>query len=114
MWSLIVLIFISIHVCASESICETLRQFHGNKPPMSIDSPFTIVTSAPAVNQSEILIIKIKSIQKELRFGKFIINARSTSPPYTTVSINCLSHGKLLYCLIKSSEDLLHQLMDCD
>lgn len=81
-----------MHECAPESICETLRQFHGNIPPMSIVSPFTIATSASAVNQSEILKIKIKSIQKELSFGKFIINARSSSHPYTSVSVNFLSH----------------------
>lgn len=93
--------FISMHICASELICETLLPFHGSIPPMSIVSPFDIETSASKINQSDILIIKIKSVQTELRFGEFMINARSTSLPYKVVSLkkSIPSHVKYIILL---------------
>lgn len=87
-----------MHLCASETICET--PFHGNIAPMSIVSPFNIVTSASTVNQSDILIIKIRSVQTRHRFVEFMINARSTSLPNRVVSVNILSlcESISLYC----------------
>lgn len=75
---LFVLLLISIPLCTSESICETLIPFHGSIRPMPTVSPFNLVTSSLTVNQSEKIKIEIKSILPELKFGGFLMQARST------------------------------------
>lgn len=72
---------------APESVCDTLLPFHGGGiRPMTTVSPFSIVTTASAVGQGQILTVEIKSSPPELRFGGFMLHARSTSPPYKVVS----------------------------
>ncbi len=72
---------------APESVCDTLLPFHGGGiRPMTTVSPFSIVATASAVGQGQILTVEIKSVPPELRFGGFMLHARSTSPPYRVVS----------------------------
>lgn len=95
MWRLIVVLFISntftptspLPQGAPESVCDTLLPFHGGGiRPMTTASPFSIVTTSSAVGQGQILTVEIKSSPPELRFGGFMLHARSTSPPYRVVS----------------------------
>lgn len=95
MWRAIVLLVISniftltttLPQGAPESVCDTLLPFHGGGiRPMTTASPFSIVTTAAAVGQGQILTVEIKSSPPELRFGGFMLHARSTSPPYKVVS----------------------------
>lgn len=72
---------------APESVCDTMLPFHGGGiRPMTTVSPFSIVASASAVGQGQILTVEVKSVPPELRFGGFMLHARSTSPPYSVVS----------------------------
>lgn len=77
---LIVFLLISIPVCTSEPICQNLIPFHGSVRSMTTVSPFYLVTSASTVNQNEKIQIQIKSVQPELRFGGFLMQARNTGP----------------------------------
>lgn len=99
MWRIIVLVFISnaftptttLPQGAPESVCDTMLPFHGGGiRPLTTVSPFSIVTTASAVGQGQILTVEIKSVPPELRFGGFMLHARSTSPPYKVVSFNIL------------------------
>lgn len=94
MWHIIVLLFISnvftptttLPQGAPESVCDTLLPFHGGGiRPLTTVSPFSIVASAADVGQGQIVTVEIKSTPPELRFGGFMLQARSTSPPYKVV-----------------------------
>lgn len=94
MWRIIALIFLSnaftptttLPQGAPESVCDTLLPFHGGGiRPMTTVSPFSIVATASAVAQGQVLTVEIKSVPPELRFGGFMIHARSTSPPYKVI-----------------------------
>ncbi|KAJ6636406.1 putative ferric-chelate reductase 1 like [Pseudolycoriella hygida] len=94
MWRIIVLLFLSnaftpsttLPQGAPESVCDTLLPFHGGGiRPLTTVSPFSIETTASAVGQGQILTVEIKSVPPELRFGGFMIHARSTSPPYKVI-----------------------------
>lgn len=96
MWRIIVLLFVSnaftptttLPQGAPESVCDTMLPFHGGGiRPMTTVSPFSIVPTASAVGQGQILTIEIRSVPPELRFGGFMLHARSTSPPYKVVSV---------------------------
>lgn len=98
MWRLIALLSIlntfnpitTLPQGAPESVCDTLLPFHGGGiRPMTTVSPFSIVTTASAVGQGQILTVEIKSSPPELRFGGFMLHARSASPPYKVVSKIC-------------------------
>lgn len=75
----IVLLLISIPLYAYASFLDT--PIHGNVPPMTTSSPYSIVTSVSTANQNEIFTIRIKSILSELNVGGFIVHAHSTTQP---------------------------------
>lgn len=94
MWRIIALLFVSnaftptttLPQGAPESVCDTMLPFHGGGiRPMTTVSPFSIVPTASAVGQGQILTIEIRSVPPELRFGGFMLHARSTSPPYKVI-----------------------------
>lgn len=71
---------------APESVCHSLLPFHGGGiPPSYSRPPYRIELSNVAVNQGQVLHIEIRPQVPELKFGGFMIHARSLSPPYQVV-----------------------------
>lgn len=71
---------------APESVCHSLLPFHGGGiPPATSRPPFRLDPFNIAVNQGQVLRIEIRSQVPELSFGGFMIQARSTNPPYQVV-----------------------------
>lgn len=71
---------------APESVCDTMLPFHsGGIPPMSSTPPFRIVSEQSALNQGQMLRVRIDSLASEMKFGGFMIHARNINPPYQVV-----------------------------
>lgn len=88
---------------APESVCDTMLPFHGGGiQPQTSASPFFIAIPASAVGQGQTIHIEIQSNPPELTYGGFMIQARSTSPPYRVI-------GRFA-----PSVDGLVKLMNCD
>ncbi|XP_059610036.1 putative ferric-chelate reductase 1 homolog isoform X2 [Phlebotomus argentipes] len=87
---------------APESVCFTLMPFHGGGiPPQNDVSPFDIQTTASTVGQGQTLLVEIEGLTSELKFGGFMLQARSVTPPYAVVGrFNPTSDGlvKLINC----------------
>lgn len=72
---------------APETVCDTLMPHHGGGiEPMRSTSPYSIVPGVHAIAQGQTLTVEIDPVPPELKFGGFMIHARSTSPPFRVVS----------------------------
>lgn len=71
---------------APESVCDTMTPFHsGGIPAMSSTPPFRIVAEQTALNQAQMLRVRIDSLAPEVKFGGFMIHARNVNSPYQVV-----------------------------
>lgn len=63
---------------APESVCDSMMPFHsGGIAAMTSTPPFRIVVEQPAVNQGQMLRIRIDSLAPEMKYGGFMIHAVS-------------------------------------
>lgn len=80
---------------APETICDTMLPFHGGgiEPANSVP-PFRIDTSTAVIGQGQTLRVDITGVPSSLKFGGFMLQARSNIPPYQIVSKIKLSNRK--------------------
>ncbi|XP_055698466.1 putative ferric-chelate reductase 1 homolog isoform X2 [Phlebotomus papatasi] len=87
---------------APETVCFTLMPFHGGGiPPQNDISPFEVQPTVNVIGQGQTLVVEIEGITPELKFGGFMLHARSVTPPYSVVGrFNPTSDGlvKLISC----------------
>lgn len=71
---------------APESVCDTMVPFHGGGIPAKTSTPpFRIAAEQTAVNQGQVLQVRIDSIAPEVKYGGFMIYARNANSPFQVV-----------------------------